>query len=243
MQNPDQKPNTKPPAASLHPESAEWMDYLYQEISSARKQEMDLHLAACPSCSLQVGKWRASLRSLDQWQLEDAAAAPALPPPPNSSGLAHSGPWPARRSWPFAIKWVAAAALVLGLGFLIGRQSNPWAHDLAALKTSVARLSDALEHEHESNVSNAAAVAGAMAQAQTLHWLAEYSWAECDRNADDQQTLKLTVQDLAGRLIRLQSELETVAANTQDGFLQTHQNLTRIIAYHPPTSEPSPLNR
>jgi anti-sigma factor RsiW len=219
------------------------MDYLFLELPPARKEELDSHLAACHSCALRLRAWRGSLDALDAWQLPETSPGSISTKPLGQPGPLHSESSPARRPWLPALKWVAAAALMMGLGFVLGRQTNPWARDLAVLKTSVARLSDTLERERSLNASNTVALAAAAAQDQTLRLLAEYSRAEADRNANDQQTLKFTVQDLGGRLTRLQSELETVAVNTQDGFQQTHQNLARLVSYHPATAVPSPLNR
>lgn len=190
-----------------HPDSAEWMAFLYGELPVERQQELSRHLAECANCAEQVSVWRVSMASLDEWKLA------ALKPPVRQRSV--------------AFKWAAAAALILAVGFVLGRQGSPRAAELAHLEKSVAQIS-------QSVLSNAVANATTAANAESLRLLAEYSQLQEGRRSADQRALALTLQSLETRVARLRAELETVAVNTEDGFEQTQQNMNRLVSFSVP---------
>lgn len=164
--------------------------------------------------------WRASSQLLNEWRL------PAIHPS-SSTVRAASRPW-----WP-ALKW-AAAALVLGLGFVFGRQTSPNAAELTALRTSVAQLAEAMQQERSASLSNHMNIATAAANVETLRLLAEYSQLQASERATEQQNLAVALRNFETRLGRLRAELETVALNTETGFEQTHENLSRLASFSAP---------
>src|SRR5438093_10084405 len=97
-----------------HPNSEEWMSYLYGEVSTGEKSRLSAHLAGCAECSAKVSAWRGGMKSLDEWRLPAAGRA--------------------RRPWQPMLKWAAAAAIVLGLGVAMGRLTSPALGDLRGLK-------------------------------------------------------------------------------------------------------------
>ena len=181
-----------------HPEPAEWMEFLYGESTARRKQELEKHLNTCPECAAQVKTWQGSARSLDAWVLPHPQSAPTWLTP--------------------TVKWAAAAALVLLLGFWAGRLSAGNRAELVALKNSVAQLSEQVER------SNAAA------NEETLRLLAAYTRVQDARQTADKEALALALSDFSTRLVRLRAELETVALNTETGFQETHDSLDRFVA-------------
>jgi len=191
------------------------MAFLYGETAAPRRRELAAHLTHCPACSAQVKAWRASLRDLDEWRL------------PVSQ--------PAARPWLPVLRWAAAAAVVLGVGVWLGRQMSPSAGDLAALKTSVAQLSDAVQRGRDSDAPAIVATAATAANAETLRLLAQYSNLQDHQRAAAQQALKLTLDTLDVRLATLRNELETVAVNTEGGFQLTRQNMAQLVSF--PVSE------
>jgi hypothetical protein len=211
MQSPDSNTGTANPVK--HPDAAEWMAFLYQETGPARRRELESHLTQCAACARQITAWRADLKTLDEWKL------PAI---------RHAQP-----QWLPALKW-AAAALVLGAGFLMGRQTSPTAAELAALKASVTQLTQTIQSGRSLNLTNSVNVASAAAKAQTLRLLSEYSQLQENQRAADQRTVALTLKDFDTRLARLRTELETVAVNTEVGFEQTHDNLSRLASFSAP---------
>jgi hypothetical protein len=215
-----QETNTRTTGALKHPDAAEWMAFLYAEAAPERQRELEDHLGHCADCSAQMDTWRASSKSLDEWKL------PVMRRTSSPARLA-SPPW-----WP-ALKW-AAAALVLGLGFALGRQTSPNAAELAALKTSVAQLTGAMQQERGAALSNDVNIATAAANAETLRLLAEYSQLQESQRASDQQNLGVALRSFETRLGRLRAELETVALNTENGFEQTHENFSRLASFSAP---------
>src|SRR5262249_21689693 len=122
-----------------HPQSSDWMSFLYGECPPERRRELDTHLATCAVCASQVQTWRSSMNALDEWPL------------PTKRHV--------RRQWIRTLKWAAAAAVVLAVGIGIGRQSSNARAEVAALKNSIAELTVVVEREHNFNISNSLAMA------------------------------------------------------------------------------------
>ena len=195
-----------------HPDPGEWMEFLYGESTGSRKKELQAHLTRCGDCAAQVKDWQGGARSLDTWVLPETRSA---------------HPWVAP-----TVKWAAAAALVLLLGFLAGRTSGENRTELAALKSSIAQLSEQIE-------KNNAATLGA-ANEETVRLLAAYTRVQDARQSADKEALGLALADFRTRLTRLRAELETVAVNTETGFQETHDSLDRVVAISTAAQPTSP---
>jgi len=195
-----------------HPGAEEWMAYLYDEVAPERKREMHSHLAHCGDCGRQLHQWRAGMLALEEWRLPKLS--------------------PARTRWQPAtvVRWAAAAAVVLLVGFAIGRQGSS-AGEVAALKASVAQLSQQMETERGFYFSNTVATAGAVANEGTIRLLAEYAKLDDERRLEDRQKVALAFRELDASLLKLRTELETVAVNTETGFRQTKEGLTTLASY------------
>jgi anti-sigma factor RsiW len=48
-----------------HPQSEEWMAYLYREVSRSERTKLAAHLAECGECQAQVKRWENAMRALD----------------------------------------------------------------------------------------------------------------------------------------------------------------------------------
>jgi anti-sigma factor RsiW len=203
-----------------HPDAAEWMAFLYAELAPDRHRELDDHLAQCVECAAKMKTWRAGTMALDEWRL------PAMRRTSRASWIESHGWWP-------ALKW-AAAVLVLALGFAFGRQTSPRTGELAALKTSVAQLAEAMQQERAAGQSNHVNVATAAANAETVRLLTQYLQLQESQRATDQQNLAVALRSFETRLGRLRAELETVALNTETGFEQTHENFSRLASFSAP---------
>src|SRR3989442_1787170 len=88
-----------------HPTREEWMSYLYDELTAEDHSSLAAHLAVCPDCKTRVSDWRSARKNLDAWQL------PARP-----------GRVPFQRP---LVRWAAAASLMIGIGFGVGRFATP----------------------------------------------------------------------------------------------------------------------
>ena len=84
-----------------HPNRDAWVPFIFGEASPDTAQSLNQHLAECAECRAQVESWRRTLKRLDAWQI------PARPQR-------------ARFATP-VFKWAIAAAIILGIGFGLGR--------------------------------------------------------------------------------------------------------------------------
>lgn len=102
------------------------MAFLYGEQTSQSKAALNAHLGSCATCRGAVAKWQGAIQHLGKWKLPRSSGARSL-----------------IKAQP-VVKWALAAALVLGLGYTIGRLSTP-AVDLTAIRTALeGQLRDSL---------------------------------------------------------------------------------------------------
>ena len=55
--------------AVKHPDAAEWMAFLYEEVGPQRKRELETHLAECATCTEQLSTWRSGMTALNEWKV------------------------------------------------------------------------------------------------------------------------------------------------------------------------------
>ena len=84
-----------------HPKREEWAPYLFGETKLEVRRELNAHLKECADCRQEIENWQRSLARLDAWKLQPV-------------------PKPGLNFAPY-LNWAAAAALLLLLGFGIGR--------------------------------------------------------------------------------------------------------------------------
>ena len=195
-----------------HPKREEWVPYLFGETSSSASRHLKAHLQTCPECREVVENWKSSVGRLDAWKLPAVA-------------LAHEP----LRFQPF-LKWAAAAALVLFVGFAIGR--------VTSTKTDVEHLRAAFEPYIRNEMARAAAANLAASAEQTRKLMADYSTAFDLKRTEDIQAIyaaldKLDSQRVADAL-SLKQELDTVAVNADAGLRHTEQQLVQLADYTQP---------
>ena len=209
-----QDTNTRASGALNHPDAAQWMGFLYGEIAPEKKRELAAHLAGCAACANQVRTWGSAMKDLDEWSLPAAR--------------------PQKREWVPALRWAAAAALVLVVGFALGRFASPARAELTSLKSRVAQLEQsANQGNSDQNKTLQAATAAASSETQRL--LADFARVLEEQRAADQRQVSLAFRARDLRLDSFRTELETVALNTETGFQQTHENITRLVTLSAPT--------
>src|SRR6266446_7247750 len=86
-----------------HPERDEWVPFIFGEADSDQRRQLESHLKACAECRGEIESWQRSVGRLDSWKL------PRMSKP--------------RASFVPLVKWAVAAALVLSVGFGLGRIS------------------------------------------------------------------------------------------------------------------------
>jgi hypothetical protein len=214
-----------------HPTREDWMSFLYGEDSSEYHSAFDRHLRGCAECADKVNSWRVGAKALDEWRL------PAAP------GTVHSR----RPAW----KW-AAAALLLGVGVALGRFALPGQPDAQALRASLAHEFDqklakartelAADFRQQQNAAATDLLAKAFddASAEARRLLSDYAKEQEQQHADDKETLVAALRQLdakyAASLAVLRNELETVAVNTEDSFLETEQRLGHLASITQPSN-------
>jgi hypothetical protein len=190
------------------------MAFLYGEAPAQTKRELYAHLDACSTCAAQVKAWRASMTDLDSWRLPRRRATVVLLP---------------------VAKWASAAAVLMLLGFFLGRRGTPSASEVAELKASVVQLNQLVQNQSASTLSNSVAAA----TDQTTKLLADYSRSQEEQRIADQAALNLAIRGLQARINRVDSDLQIVADNTESGFEQTHENIARIVSLSMSSTKPN----
>jgi hypothetical protein len=183
-----------------HPTREEWMSYLYDELPSPRRTDLQAHLGVCPDCKRSVEGWRRTLAHLDAWDATPPRRKPAV--------------------LPLVVRWAAAAGLVLGVGFLVGRASAP-AVDTAQLRTELRQeFASQLQKSMDASRGETREALGTLARA----------WTEA-RREDQQSTLSMlqrAEQNRQADFASLRRDLETVAVVGEQGLLNTRNQLARL---------------
>ncbi len=189
-----------------HPKPEEFVPYLYGESTPDARRHLKAHLKACAECREQVESWRRSVNRLDAWQL-----------PRTRTPIELFGP---------VLKWAAAAVLLLGLGFGFGRFSGQQALAEKVRTRVEPQLRETLRQEmaqmvqHEFARNSSAILLASSDQAEKL--LAAYNSVNETRRTEDLERLYLA----------LKKQLDIVAINTQQEFVQ-------LAAYRQPAANPS----
>jgi hypothetical protein len=212
-----------------HPTPEEWMSFLYGEDSPAHHAELGAHLHQCAECRGQVQAWRGSMTALDAWTEP-----------------------PARRRWAQvpALRWAAAAVVVLSVGFGVGRMTSSANDEMKQLSTALrtememklASTREEFAHtlqQHRTEFAeavHAAAIDAAGEEAE--HLFARIARVIDARREADQETYLTALKQVEERYTALRQDLDTVAVNADDGFNQTREQLVEIaaIAQRPPNN-------
>lgn len=203
-----------------HPSQEEWAAYLYDELPEPRRSDLQAHLGVCPDCKKQVDAWHHAASQLDSWVIPARKVSRPFPLP--------------------AVRWAAAACLVLGLGFLAGRWASPPAVNADQLRAE-------LRKEFAGQLDRAMAAARTETQ-QTFQNLAT-AWAQA-RQEDQQTTLALLQRAERNHqmdFVSLRRDLETVALFGEQGIRNTRSQFARLTNPGPSSNPdveivPSPSN-
>ncbi len=172
-----------------HPKREDWVQYLYGEIKPDLRRQLEGHLRDCAECHEELQSWKRSLRRLDAWRL------------PRTS-----------LRWevfiPF-LKWAAAAVVVLGLGFGLGRSTARQA-DLEAVR---ARVEPEMRREFAAMLR------------QEIDKSAAATLAQAQRQAEE---VGATYYAL------LKKDVDTVAINTDASLRQAQERLLQVAEYSQP---------
>lgn len=205
-----------------HPTPQEWMAFLYGEDSPARHAELGAHLHDCADCRRQVQTWRGSMAALNSWTMPQARQRTLFAVP--------------------AMRWAAAAVLMLGLGIGAGRLGSSANADVGRLAAELRSEMEArLASTHEAfsqtlqqqrvqfaEAAHAAALEATSDEAEQL--FARLARLVEERREADQQTYLAALKQVEERYAALRQDLNTVAVNADDGLTQTREQLVEIAA-------------
>ena len=204
-----------------HPKREEWVPYLFGEAKSPARGELNAHLRDCPDCRQEIETWKMSLGLLDAWKLPPVARpAPSFAP---------------------MLNWAVAAALVLLVGFGIGRLTAK--ADMQKVRTAIEpELRRELRQEFarltREEISKSASSTLAASAQQTEQAMAVLAKAVEDTRQEDNRAIyaaldKVESQSFA-QFVSLKKDVDTVALNTDAGLRDTAQELVQLADYKQP---------
>jgi len=213
-----------------HPNAEEWMSFLYGEAAPARHAELDAHLQDCAACREQVGTWRGSMAALDAW--------PLRPPAPRTFAQP-------------ALRWAAAAVVVLGLGFGLGRVTHSSATDVKQLQATLrsemdARLATARDEfaaalrQQQTDLAQAAqTIAAEAATEEAGAMMTRFAKLMDERREADHETFTAAIKRMEERHLNnytaLRNDLDTVAVNADDEISRAQEQLMELATIAKPS--------
>ena len=214
-----------------HPTCEQWTSYLYDETTGEEHANLAAHLAVCPACKTVVDEWRSARANLDAWQL-----------PSPRPRFAPARPW---------IRWAAAAAVMLGAGFGIGRlASSPLTADAVRAEIEP-KIRQELRQEFartlraELERTTAATLAASSEESKQL--LSDYDKALDTKREGENRAIYAALNRLESQrlsdFVSLKKDLDTVAVLTDARLRRTQQQLVQLADYSQPAPDSnSPQN-
>ena len=207
-----------------HPTREEWMSYLYDELTAEEHSSLAAHLAVCPDCKSRVSDWRTARKNLDAWPLPARPARVPLHRP--------------------LVRWAAAAALMIGIGFGVGRFVTPATADAGRIRQQLRQEFTQLLREE---LDKAASATLAASGAQTKQWVEDYAEALETRHTEESQAIKAALNRLESQLladvVSLKKDVDTVAVYADAGLRRARQDLVQLADYTQPVNTSNSLQK
>jgi hypothetical protein len=184
-----------------HPQHEEWMAFLYGEITGEEKVGLAAHLGGCADCRKEVAAWQGAMNALGEWKIATSR---------ETSGIPRA-----------ALRWGIAAALMLGMGFGLGRLVSSGSAERTAMRAAIqsevrAELAAEFKPEQDRRLAEIKrAIEQVRAEDHRL-LLTAMNKVEADRHAD---------------FAFLRRELETVALLTQDSFQRAQRQIVTLAGF------------
>src|SRR5438477_10995263 len=218
-----------------HPNREEWVPFLFGEAEPEAKKQLAEHLSACRECAEELGNGRKSLHRLDAWKTprHKRRGMPALTP---------------------VFNLAAAALLVLGLGFGLGRwfSNSADAGQLRAALASSLKASlvpelrqelagefqsrlDQFQRDSETALANVKSEVLNASAAETDEALEQLLTLIRSDRAEDQEAVANWVSNLRKQhetdFVSLRKDLETVATTTDDRIRAAQLKLLELSSF------------
>jgi len=185
-----------------HPQREEWMGFVYGEVSRQEKSVLTAHLNECSLCRAEVELWQNAMHALDEGKT--ATFYPRV--------LTH-------QLW---LKWGIAAAVILFIGFGVGRFASAAADRKlrASLKSELREeLLTELKQEQGAQLTNLA--------------------VETENRAAENKAIFTMLGKMQAAhdadLVWLREHLETVALNTQNSLQYEQQQIVSLANNNSPS--------
>ncbi len=202
-----------------HPKHDEWVPYLFGEAKPEVRRELKSHLRDCADCRAEIESWQRSLGRLNAWKLPPAPrAAPTFAP---------------------FLNWATAAAVILLLGFGVGRLTAARA-DVAKVRAAIApelrrELSQELALFVRAELDRNGSATLAAAGQQTDQAVALLAKALQDTRGEDNRAIYAALNKLESQsfeqFVSLKQDLDTVAVNADNGLKDTAEGLAQLAGY------------
>jgi hypothetical protein len=193
-----------------HPEREEWVPFIFGEADAGRKRQLECHLDDCAECRDEVQSWQRSLGQLDSWRLPAVAKR--------------------RTNVVLLVKWAAAAAIVLSIGFALGRGT--------AAHVDTEKIRAAVEQNLRGQLTQ---IARDEAAKTALLAISAFSQKTETRRAADNRVIFAVLERLETQhttdCLTLKKELDTLAINADAGLRQTEEQLVQFADYSRPATQ------
>jgi hypothetical protein len=198
-----------------HPSSEELVSWVYGEGTPQAKKQLSTHVSECAQCREQVETWQGTMKTLDELPAPAARRRVAMAP----------------------VQWAAAAALLVGLGIVLGRfafstdeaklraaMQNEMRQQVAAMRVDLAQ--EFAQHQREAGEQFMAA--------NTERLGAQFAEMLEQARAEDRATYLLALKELNAKqdaeVATLKKGLEAVVALADYGFEATEQRFEQLAA-------------
>ena len=197
------------------------MSYLYDELTTEEHSSLAAHLAVCPDCKTRVSDWRTARKNLDVWQLPARPARVPFQRP--------------------LVRWAAAAALMIGIGFGAGRFATPVAANAGKIRAAIEpEIRQQLRQEFtqllRDELDKAASATLAASGEQTKHWVEDYAQALETKRTEERQAIYAALNKLLADVVSLKKDVDTVAVYADAGLRRARQELVQLADYTQPAN-------
>lgn len=193
-----------------HPEREDLVPFIFGEADASRRRQLESHLDECAECRDEIQSWQRSLGRLDSWKLSPVVKR--------------------RRNFAPLMKWAAAAAIVLAIGFAIGRSS--------ATQMDAEKVRAAVERDLRGQLAQIARDEAAKTASLAI---TAFSQRNETRRAADNRLIFAVLERLetqhATDCLTLKKELDTLAINADAGLRQTEEQLVQFADYSRPATQ------
>jgi hypothetical protein len=203
-----------------HPKHEEWLPYLDGEASPEASKRLSEHLKACPQCAEEMEGRRRSIQKLRQlaWPHHRRATQSWIAP---------------------TIKWGLAAAVVLGIGFELGRFSTASAKALETVVSTQVR--GELQQEMRADLLAVFASDTQSVKDDFRRQLAQEIGQTAAKGREEErralaELVNRLQQDQTTYYLSLRKDLETLASAADAGLRQTRRQLAQMEAYAEPVN-------